>query len=183
MAIKKCCIFKGFEEVLDKRTVPLRKKPHKVHDLSCLGNQNTPFTTLLDAIDPDPERIAQRAAYLKRAKGASPKTSSKKPKMPSKPSPKEKVLSFEEKLERTQKWLQEMFSDIFDPAQPCKALDAHIVRDVKAHYKKGQVKNKYPNDLVIKAALYRYMESPEYLACRVKGTSCYNVKGEVVGAV
>ena len=161
----------------------MRKKSHKIHDLSCLGNQNTPFTVLLDAIDPDPERIAQREEYLKRTKETAPKAHPKKPKKPRKSTPKPKGMGFEEKLERTQKWLQETFPNLFDPFQPCKPLDVNIVRDIKAHYKNGQVKNKYPNDLVIKAALYRYMESPGYLACLVEGAPRYNVKGEVVGFV
>jgi len=161
----------------------VRKKPHKVHDLSCLGSQNTPFTILLDAIDPDPERIAQREEYLKRIKETVPKVRPKKPKKPRKPAPKPKVLSFEEKLAITQKWLQETFPDLFDPSQPCKPLDVNIVRDIKAHYKNEQVQHKYPNDLVIKAALYRYMQRAGYIACLVKGAPRYNVKGEVIGFV
>ena len=46
----------------------MHKKPHKVHDFPYLGNQGSSFSTLLDVIDPCPEREAQRKEYLKRQK-------------------------------------------------------------------------------------------------------------------
>ena len=154
-----------------------------MHGLSHLENQSSSFTTLLDVIDPYPEREAQRQEHLKRQKKDIYKANAKKAGKPRKPKAKPKAMSFEEKLERTQKWLQETFPDLFDPSQSCKALDIHIVRDIKAHYKHEHLKKHYPDDLVIKAALYRHMESPGYLACLVKGAARYNVKGEVIGCV
>jgi hypothetical protein len=161
---------------------------------------NSSFSNLLDAIDP--ERDAQRQEHLRRMseeKGASfsqaaPKAPAqarpkpqppkkhmhaKKPKAPSK----KKGLTFEEKLDITMQWLETTFPDLFDPSQPCKPLDIHIVRDVKNHYKLYAVKNRYPNDLVIKAALYRYMETPEYIECLEKGAPRYNIENEVVDHV
>jgi len=161
----------------------VRKKPHKVHGFSYLGNQSNSFSTLLDVIDPCSERDAQRKEYLKRQKKDIYKAQAKKSGKHRKPKDKPKAMSFEEKLERTQKWLQETFPHLFDPSQSCKALDVHIIRDIKAHYKHEHLKKHYPDDLVIKAALYHYMESPGYLACLVKGAPRYNVKGETIGYV
>ena len=159
----------------------MHKKPHKVHDFPYLGNQGSSFSTLLDVIDPCPEREAQRKEYLKRQKKDIYKAQAKKSVKLRKSKGKSKTMSFEEKLERTNQWLQETFPDLFDPSQPCKALDVHIVRDIKAYYKHEHLKKQYPDDLVIKAALYRYMESPGYLACLVQGAPRYNIKSEVVG--
>jgi hypothetical protein len=141
----------------------MRKKPYKGQPLSYFGNQNTSFSTLLDVIDP--EREAQRQEHLKRKKENPPpllypKQPRKARKPACKPTSKSKETTFEEKLERTQKWLEATFPALFDPTQPCKPLDVYIVRDIKAHYKNWHVKKKYPSDLVIKAALYRYLESP-----------------------
>jgi hypothetical protein len=162
----------------------LRKRPNKSKP-AYSGNQNTPFTALLNAIDP--EREAQHEEFLRRLgqKGNAfvYTPSRKKPKKPRKPKRKTKVASFDEKLERTMAWLAETFPALFDPTQPPKPLDVHIVRDVKEYYKQHCVKKKYPADLVIKAALYRYMESPAYSECLVKGEPRYNVKGEVSGVV
>ena len=155
----------------------MRKKSNKVHPLLHLGSQNTSFSSLLDVLDP--EREAQRQEYLKQQKENPPPAHPKKPKKPSKP----KVISFEEKLRITQTWLEETFPALFEPSQRPKPLDVHIVRDIKEHYKQCHVKNKYPKDLVIKAALYRYMENPEYLACLVEGAPRYNIEGKIVGSV
>lgn len=144
------------------------------------GNKNTSFSTLLDALDPDPERIAQRQEYLKRIKKNAYKAQSRKK---SKNSPKPKGMSFEEKLKKTNQWLEKTFPALFGSSQPCKPLDGHIVRDIKAHYYKNGQTKKHPSNLVIKAALYRYMETPEYLACLVEGTPRYNVKGKISGFV
>ena len=134
--------------------------------------------TLLNVLDP--EREAQRQEHLKRKKKVSYKAQPrKKPQKSSQP----KGMSFEEKLRKTQQWLAETFPSLFDPSQPCKALDVHIVRDIKTYYKNERIKKKYPDDLVIKAALYRHMESPEYLSCLVEGAPRYNVKGEISGFV
>lgn len=157
----------------------MRKKPRNVHYPSFFDNPNTSFSALLDIIDPCAEREAQRQEYLKRQKKDAPKTSPKKPAKPCKSN----AMSFEEKLERTNQWLQETFPALFGPSQPCKALDVHIIRDIKAHYKQGYLKKKYPSDLVIKAALYRYMESPEYLSCLRESAPRYNIKGEIAGTV
>jgi len=156
----------------------VRKKNDKSYNRSYLESKNTSFSTLLSALDP--EREAQRQEYLKRKKKEFFKTHSRKK---AKTTPKPKAMSLEEKLERTQQWLVETFPALFDSSQPCKALDVYIVRDIKAHYKQYHLKNKYPDDLVIKAALYRHMESPAYLACLVEGAPRYNVKGEISGFV
>jgi hypothetical protein len=163
----------------------MRKKSNTGHPLSYLGNQNTSFSTLLDVIDP--EREAQRQEHLKRKKENPPLPYPKQPKKTRKPAfkstSKPKGITFEENLERTQKWLETTFPALFDPTQPCKPLDVHILRDIKAHYKNWHVKRKYPGDLVIRAALYRYLESPAYLACLVEGAPRYNIDGDVVGSV
>ena len=86
-------------------------------------------------------------------------------------------MNFEKNLERTWKWLSETFPTLFGPASPVKPLDKHILRDIKDHHKKYQIKNHYPQDLVIKAALYRYMEKPEYLLCLQRGALRYNSQG------
>jgi hypothetical protein len=149
-----------------------------------LGNQNTSFSTLLDSIDP--ERESQRQEFLKRKQESVPKASPKTPKKLHKPArkakSKSKAMSFDEKLERTNQWLQKTFPALFDLSQP-KPLDVHIVRDIKAHYKNERVAKKYPDDLMIKAALYYYMKSPAYMGCLVNGAPRYNIKGEVSGSV
>jgi len=161
---------------------------------------NSSFSNLLDAIDP--ERDAQRQEHLRRMneeKGGGSAEADSKPPSRSRPKNqsfrknmyakkprtplKKKGPTFDDKLEITMKWLIATFPDLFDPSQPCKPLDIHIVRDVKNHYKLHAVKNRYPNDLVIKAALYRYMESPEYLECLKKGAPRYNIANEIVDYV
>ncbi len=156
----------------------MRKKNDKSYNRSYLESKNTSFSTLLSALDP--EREAQRQEYLKRKKKEFFKTHSRKN---PKTTPKPKGMNLEEKLERTEQWLVETFPALFDSSQPCKALDVYIVRDIKAHYKQYHLEKKYPDDLVIKAALYRHMESPAYLACLVEGAPRYNVKGEISGFV
>lgn len=157
----------------------MRKSPRHPYNAS-LKTQQTSFSTLLDALEP--EREAQRQEYLRKMKKSppvSPQALSEKPKKPKKTG-KLKGVTFEEKLEKTQQWLKETFPDLFDCSPP-KALDVHIVRDIKDHYKQGHVKNKYPADLVIKAALYRYMETPEYLKCLEEGCPRYNMEGQIAG--
>ena len=156
----------------------MRKKNDKSYNRSYLESKNTSFSNLLSALDP--EREAQRREYLKRKKKEFYKAQPRK--NPEK-NRKLKGMSFEEKLKITQQWLEKIFPALFNPSQPCKALDVYIVRDIKAHYKQYHLKNKYPDDLVIKAALYRHMESPAYLACLVEGAPRYNVKGEISGFV
>ncbi len=46
----------------------MSKKSKKSHYSPYFESQNTSFSTLLDALDPDPERLAQRQGYLKRMK-------------------------------------------------------------------------------------------------------------------
>jgi len=161
----------------------MSKKPNKSRYSPYFESENTSFATLLDAIDPDPERLAQRQEYLKQMKKEAYKALGKKRQKSQKIIHKPKSMSFDEKLERTWQWLQETFPDLFDPSQPYKALDVNIVRDIKAYYKKYHVKNKYPDNLVIKAALYRYIESSDYLACLIEGAPRYNIKGEISGVV
>lgn len=140
---------------------------------------NTSFSNLLDAIDP--EREAQRQEYLRRISEKidfpPPQARPSKPKKSRKP----KGMSFDEKLKITQQWLEETFPTLFASSHPCKPLDIHIVRDIKNHYKQHHLKKNYPKDLVIKAALYRYMESPDYLRCVEEGAPRYTIDGEIVG--
>jgi len=161
----------------------MSKKPNKSRYSPYFESESTSFSTLLDVIDPDPERLAQRQEYLRRMKKEAYKALGKKRQKSQRVIQKAKGISFEENLERTWQWLQETFPDLFDPSQPYKALDVNIVRDIKAHYKKYHVQNKYPDNLVIKAVLYRYIESPEYLACLMEGAPRYSIKGEISGTV
>jgi hypothetical protein len=98
-----------------------------------------------------------------------------------------KVLSFEENLERTNKWLGQTFPSLFGPLGPTKVLDIHILRDLKQHYKHHQAisskKAKYPQDLIIKAALNRYLVSDNYLLQLKKGTKRYNLNAEECGEI
>ena len=166
----------------EKRENSMHNKFLRAYNPLHPGNKNTSFSTLLDVLDPDPERIAQRQEYLKRIKKDAYKAqSSKKPTKT--PKPKGMEMSFEEKLKKTNQWLEKTFPVLFNPSQPCKPLDQHIVRDIKAHYYKNEQTKKHPSDFVIKAALYRYMETPKYLACLVEGTPRYNIKGEISGIV
>ncbi len=84
---------------------------------------------------------------------------------------------FDKSLERTWQWIEQTFPFLFDPTNPIKPLDKHIIRDIKDHYRKYHLKNRYPKDLVIKAALHRYMIKPEYLHCLQAGTSRYDCQG------
>jgi hypothetical protein len=148
------------------------------------GKKSTAFASLLNAIDP--EREAQHEEFLRRRGRQQPPDTrgrlKKKPKKVKKPC-KRKEMTFEEKLAITNVWLAATFPSLFDPSQPPKPLDVHVVRDIKEHYRQHHVKSKYPPDLAIKGALRRYMESPAYLSCLVKGAPRYNVKGEVSGVV
>jgi hypothetical protein len=98
-----------------------------------------------------------------------------------------KVLSFEENLERTNKWLGQTFPSLFGPLGPTKVLDIHILRDLKQHYKHhreiSSKKDKYPQDLVIKAALNRYLVSDNYILQLKEGVKRYNLNAEECGFV
>ena len=130
----------------------------------------------------DAERAAQREEFLKREqasrKSPSQKPWSKKPGKVLKP----KALTFEQKLELTNQWLEETFPHLF-AADDYIPLDEHVLRDLKNEYKNNCIKNKYPQDMVIKAALVRYKENPGYLSCLKQGATRYNLKGEPCGTV
>jgi hypothetical protein len=121
------------------------------------------------------EPISQKAHYTK------PPQWKPQPKVPP------KVLSFEENLERTNKWLGQTFPSLFGPKGPTKVLDIHILRDLKQHYQHHQEisakKDKYPQDLIIKAALNRYLVSDNYLLQLKEGTKRYNLNGEECGEI
>ena len=154
--------------------------------LTKFANHKISFSNLLDTFDP--ERVAQREEFLKREKKKD--TSSEKPKKLAHHTPrpkkskakKRKAGDFEDKLKQTNQWLQETFPNLFAPSCP-RALDIHIIRDIKALYKSGCEQNKYPNGLAIKAALYHYMKTPEYQELLIEGTPRYNAKGEVTSTV
>jgi len=84
---------------------------------------------------------------------------------------------------RTWKWLSETFPILFALDDVIKPLNTHIVRDIKDHYKRYQEKNRYPKNLIIKAALSRYMETPEYLLCLQEGAFKYDIYGKAVETV
>jgi len=106
-----------------------------------------------------------------------------------KPQPKisPKVLPFEENLEQTNKWLAQTFPSLFGPKGPTKVLDIHILRDLKQHYKHHQEisakKNKYPQNLIIKAALNRYLVSDNYLLHLKEGAKRYKLNAEECGTI
>ena len=62
-------------------------------------------------------------------------------------------------------------------------LDEHVLRDLKNEYKNNCIKNKYPQDMVIKAALVRYKENPGYLSCLKEGSCKYTFAGTISGRV
>lgn len=128
----------------------------------------------------DAERAAQREEFLKREQENTkrPKKSflSKK----SGKSVKPKTMTFDQKLALTEQWLEETFPQLF-AADDFIPLDHHLLRDLKADYKNNLLKKGYPQDLVIKAAFYRYTESFGYLGCLKEGATRYNLKGIVCG--
>ena len=130
----------------------------------------------------DEERAAQREEFLKRER-ASRKSHSQNPwsKKPSK-APKPKALTFEQKLELTNQWLEETFPHLF-AADDYIPLDEHVLRDLKNEYKNNCIKNKYPQDLLIKAALVRYKENPGYLSCLKEGSCKYTLAGTISGRI
>jgi hypothetical protein len=73
----------------------------------------------------DAERIAQRDEYFRQEKASLrfPKQSNKKPKP--------KAMSFEERLELTNLWLEETYPYLF-AADDYVPLEHHLVRDLKA---------------------------------------------------
>jgi len=121
------------------------------------------------------ELISQKAHYTKR------------PQRKPQPQVTPKVLPFEENLERTNKWLANTFPSLFGPKGPTKVLDIHILRDLKQHYKHHQEisakKDQYPQDLIIKAALNRYLMSDNYLLQLKEDVKRYNLNAEECGAV
>ena len=130
----------------------------------------------------DEERAAQREEFLKREQGKKEIPPQRlRPKKPGK-APKPKALTFDQKLALTEQWLEETFPHLFaeDDFIP---LDHHLLRDLKADYKNNVLKKQYPQDLVIKAAFYRYTESFGYLECLKEGATRYNLKGETCGTV
>ncbi len=144
--------------------------------------------SFLYSLDPiQEEREAQRQEFLRKQQNTDfqerrvhPKHFKKQPQK-SKVSPKN--LSLEEKLEKTWDWLSKTFPYLFGPQTKIRPLDVHILRDIKAHYKTQQAAKAYPQDLVIKSALYRYMEKPEYLLSLQEGAFRYDVNGSAVQTV
>ena len=136
--------------------------------------------------DLDTERRAQREEFLKRERKGSKILS---PRFQLRPQPKKsgkvvkpKALTFDHKLAVTEQWLEETFPHLF-AADDYVALDHQLLRDIKAEYKNNVLKKNYPQDLVIKATYYRYIESYGYLACLKEGSERYNIKGEPCGTV
>lgn len=130
----------------------------------------------------DEERAAQREEFLKREqenrKVPSQRLRPKKPGKAAKPKP----MTFDQKLALTNQWLEEFFPHLF-AADDYIPLDHHLLRDLKADYKNNALKKGYPEELVIKATYYRYLESFGYLGCLKQGASRYNLKGEFCGTV
>ena len=134
----------------------------------------------------DAERAAQREEFLKREKKNS-KSSSQRPRP--RPQPKKqgkgvkpKAMTFEQKLALTEQWLEETYPHLF-AADDFIPLDHLLLRDLKADYKNNVLKKGYPQELVIKAAFYRYTESIGYLESLKEGAVRYNLKGETCGTV
>ncbi|MGC8483232.1 MAG: ProQ/FINO family protein [Thermodesulfobium sp.] len=135
---------------------------------------------------PDPieeERHAQQQEHHRKQKRGFESFSKKKYKHKPNKSPKSQSMKLEENLERTWKWLSETFPVLFATNSTIKLLDTHIIRDIKDHYKRYQVQNRYPKDLIIKAALSRYMEKREYLLCLQEGSSKYDIHGNAVETI
>lgn len=131
----------------------------------------------------DAERAAQREEFLKREeqenrKVPSQRLRSKKAGRVAKPKP----LTFDQKMDMTEQWLEETYPDLF-AADDYIPFDHHLLGNLKADYKNNVLKKGYPQDLVIKAAFYRYTESLGYLECVKEGAARYNLKGNVCGTV
>ena len=128
------------------------------------------------------ERAAQREEFLKREKEKEkPPSQQIRPKKPGKKT-KPKALTFDQKLEMAYQWLEETYPHLF-AADDYVLLDNLILRDLKIEYKNNALKKGYPQDLVIKAAIYRYIESLGYLELIREGATRYNIKGEACGIV
>ena len=130
----------------------------------------------------DAERAAQREEFLKREQENRKVPPQRlRPKKPGKAA-KLKPMTFNQKLALTNQWFEEYFPHLF-AADDYIPLDHHLLRDLKADYKNNALKKSYPQDLVIKAAFYRYTESFGYLVCLKQGAARYNLKGEICGTV
>ena len=130
----------------------------------------------------DAERVAQREEFLKREQENTKSPSKRFPPKKSAKAVKPKALTFDQKLALTEQWLEETYPHLF-AADDYVPLDHHLLRDLKADYKNNALKVGYPQDLVIKAAFYRYTESFGYLECLKEGATRYNFKGEVCETV
>ncbi|MBP9692339.1 MAG: hypothetical protein KBD90_03295 [Alphaproteobacteria bacterium] len=142
----------------------------------------------LYSLDPiQEEREAQRQEFLRKQQDDDFQERRAYPKYVKGPQQKRNIppknLSLEEKLEKTWDWLSKTFPYLFGPQCKARPLDVHILRDIKAHYKTHQAAKAYPQDLVIKSALYRYMEKPEYLLSLQEGAFRYDINGSAVQAV
>lgn len=168
---------------------PIKQKTKYNRDAS-FGDQH-PMSSIafFHPIDPtQAEREAQRQEFLRKEKRGNENFKGKQfsrnhlqnPRPKQKQSTLSQSYSLEESLERTWTWLLKTFPHLFDEIKP---LDIHILRDIKAHYKTYQTKRNYPPDLTIKAALYRYMEKPEYLLQLKEEVFRYNMEGNPVQKV
>jgi len=142
----------------------------------------------LYSLDPiQEEREAQRQEFLRKQQDADFQERRAYPKHVKRPQQRRNIppknLSLEEKLEKTWDWFSKTFPYLFGPQCKVRPLDVHILRDIKAHYKTHQAAKAYPRDLVIKSALYRYMEKPEYLLCLQVGAFRYDVNGNAIQTV
>lgn len=162
---------------------PIKQRAQYDRDASFGDKHPMSSVAFFHPIDPtQAEREAQRQEFLRKEKRESENFKDKQfsKNHPQNPRPKQKqpllskTYSLEENLERTWAWLAKTFPHLFNEVKP---LDIHILRDIKAHYKAYQVKRNYPPDLAIKAALYRYMEKPEYLLCLQEEAIRYNAEG------
>jgi hypothetical protein len=153
-------------------------------------NKN-PKVTYKDAANPwngninDPleeERYAQLQEHRRKQQKECMGLSENKRRHITEKKPKPRGTGLESSLEKTWKWLSETFPFLFG-TNATRPLDTHIIRDIKDHHKRYQAQNRYPKDLVIKAALYRYMEKPEYLHCLQEGAFRYDIHGTPVEAV
>ena len=130
----------------------------------------------------DEERVAQREEFFRRKKDKD-KTSFKqlRPKKARK-TKKPKVMTFDQKLDLTDQWLEETYPHLF-AADEYIPLDNNILQDLKVEYKNNSIKKGYPKDLIIKWAISRYRESLGYLESIKEGATRYNLKGEACGII
>lgn len=168
---------------------PIKQKAKYNEDASFGDKHAMNSIAFFHSFDPtQAEREAQRQEFLRKEKRGNENFKGKQfsKNHHQNPRPKQKQLllskncSLEESLKRTWEWLSKTFPHLFKEIKP---LDIHILRDIKAHYKAHQAKRQYPPDLVLKAALYRYMEKTEYLLCLKEGASRYNMEGHPVQTV